>query len=82
MGTPENNGGSETDIFLPEQLEKVEDPIHASLERPLLLRFMRENAEMYDNLTSTQKRCTVLLEATRALRQRIVELGGEDPGPA
>lgn len=82
MAEPRSIGGSVSDSFLPEHLEKLEDPVPVNLERAVLLRFMRENAEMHDNLTSTQERCTVLLEATRALRQRIVELGGEDPGSA
>ncbi len=82
MADPRSIGGSVSDSFLPEHLQILEDPAPVNLERAVLLRFMRENAAMCENLTSTQERCTVLLEATRALRQKIVELGGEDPGPA
>ncbi len=80
MADPRSIGGSSRDSFLPEHLEKLDDPAPLNLERAVLLRFMRENADMHDNLTSTQERCTKLLFATRAMRQIIAELGGEDPG--
>ncbi len=82
MEAPMNISGCESDSFLPEHLRRLDKPAPQSLERPLLLRVLRENAEINENLSSTQERCTVLLEATRAMRLRIVELGGEDPGPA
>lgn len=80
MAEPRSIGGSVSDSFIPEHLEKLEDPVPVNLERAVLLRFMRENAEMQENLTATQERCTVLLFATRSMRQKIVELGGDDPG--
>lgn len=80
MAEPRSIGGSVSDSFVPEHLERLEDPVPVNLERAVLLRFMRENADMHENLTSTQERCTALLFATRSLRQRIVELGGDDPG--
>jgi hypothetical protein len=80
MADPQSIGGSSRDSFLPEHLEKLEDPAPLNLERAVLLRFMRESADMHDNLTSTQARCTKLLLAARSMRKRIAELGGEDPG--
>lgn len=82
MADPRSIGGSVRDSFLPEHVAKLDEPAPINLERAVLLRFMRENADMNDNLSSTQDRCTLLLEATRSMRQKIVELGGEDPGPA
>lgn len=40
-----------------------------------------ELRDAYRNLSSVQARCTELLMKARDWRARIVELGGEDPGP-
>jgi hypothetical protein len=82
MANPRSIAGTTSDSFIPEHLEKLDEPAPKSLERAVLLQLLRENGEMCENLTSAQERGTMLLEATRRMRQRIVELGGEDPGPA
>lgn len=57
-----------------------DDGLGASEERKSLAKVLQENVLLTENLTSTQDRCGRLLLAARAMRQRILELGGEDPG--
>ncbi len=58
-----------------------DDEDGASEERRTLARIAAENVLLHENLSSTQGRCGNLLMAARAMRAKIMELGGKDPGP-
>jgi hypothetical protein len=49
--------------------------------RDALAKVTDENRIIYRNLTHVQGRCTELLLKAREWRRKIIELGGEDPGP-
>jgi uncharacterized membrane protein len=46
-----------------------------------LLRVLEERKALRENMTAVQTRSTELLQKARDWRKKIVELGGEDPGP-
>jgi hypothetical protein len=46
-----------------------------------LLRILSEKKALAANLTATQERSSQLLLKARDWRKKIIELGGEDPGP-
>lgn len=60
--------------------EKAEGDVDETL-RDALAKVMAENRALYQNLAATQARSTVLLDAARDLRRKLIKLGGEDPGP-
>lgn len=64
---------------IPSEGEKARDA-KASEERRTLARIAQENVHLHENLTATQERCGELILAARTMRDKILELGGEDPG--
>lgn len=86
MAEPRSIAGHSMESFPPGKVRVVptmhqrESAERALDERRVTAKVLQENVILTENLTSTQERCTQLLLATRTLRQRIVELGGEDPG--
>jgi hypothetical protein len=47
----------------------------------LLRKVLNENVTLNENMRTTSARSSELLEKARSWRKRIIELGGEDPGP-
>lgn len=86
VANPRSIGGSQPvslpieDIeVLPSEEERARDA-KVSEERRTLARISQENVHLHENLTTTQERCGHLLLAARTMRDRILELGGDDPG--
>ncbi len=86
IADPRSIGGHTSATFPAESLEvlpsreEAEAALGPAEERRTLARVAAENVRLYENLATTQDRCGSLLLAARAMRQKILELGGEDPG--
>lgn len=86
IAEPRSIAGSRTEAFpsgkleiLPTDHEEREAARNLS-EKRMLAKLATENVALTENLTSTQERCTSLLLKARSMRNKIMELGGEDPG--
>lgn len=64
-----------------QRASRDDEGAEVSEERRTLARIAAENVLLHENLSSAQDRCGQLLMAARAMRAKITELGGKDPGP-
>jgi hypothetical protein len=60
----------------PESLRGLDDSV-----KDLLILLLQENKTLNEEMRRVQGRCSELLLKARDWRQRMIGLGGDDPGP-